>query len=533
MGQLKLLDCTLRDGGYINDWMFGKDNIRTIIRGLFAAGIDIIECGYLSQKRPFNEDSTQISDFKYANSMLAGCQDGSNFVGMINYGEFSLEDIPSREDRGLSGLRIAFHKKDRLEALDFCKALKEKGYDIYLQPMVALSYTDEEFLDLIRRANEMHPHTFYIVDSFGAMKADDVLHLFYMIDYNLTPGIQLGFHSHNNLQLSYSHAQMLSNQQTDRTMIIDCSIMGIGRGAGNLNTELFSEYVNRKTGSNYQISSLLEIMDHVITPIYQDKYWGYSLPHYLSATHNCHPNYATYLDDKNTLTYKNIHEIFSMMSPEKKGTFDKAYIQTLYMEYQSKNRPGSADTAAVKQHLSGKKVLVLAPGRSVLDEQERIEAFIEKERPVIISVNFVPDNISADYVFISNLRRWEELRECRRPRAILTSNLDLEGTDTTDCFIADYKSLLNQQDKVKDNAGMMLLAFLIQMKAGKIYLAGMDGYAVDAEPNFVRANMEFHKKPAVMTAMNAGMSAVIAQYQKEIEIEFVTTPRYVKPALME
>ena len=218
-----------------------------------------------------------------------------------------------------------------------------------------------------------------------------------------------------------------------------------------------------------------------------------------------------------------------MMSPEKKVYFDKEYIRTLYVEYQTKNKSDVTESFALQKALTGREVLVLAPGRSMLDEAEHVKAFIAKRRPVVISVNFVPEEIPVDFVFISNLRRWENLRGNKHLKVILTSNLDIAGIDMADCFVADYKSLLNTQDKVKDNAGMMLLAFLIKVAAKKIYLAGMDGYSVDAAPNFVAPNMEFHKKPVVMSAMNSGMSAVISQYMKKIPIVFLTAPRYVKP----
>ena len=150
-----------------------------------------------------------------------------------------METIPDWDGSSVDGIRVTFHKKDMLPALEQCRRLKEKGYKTFLQPMVALRYTDAEYLELIRLANEVGPYAFYLVDSFGTMKRKDMLRFFYMIEHNLREDIVIGFHSHNNLQLAYANAQTLVDLQTSRSLILDSSIMGMGRGAGNLNSELF------------------------------------------------------------------------------------------------------------------------------------------------------------------------------------------------------------------------------------------------------------------------------------------------------
>lgn len=104
--------------------------------------------------------------------------------------------------------------------------VKEKGYKVFVQAMVSVAYTDEEFLELISRVNEIEPYAFYIVDSFGMMKRKDLTRLFYIVEHNLKPCIWIGFHSHNNLQLAYSNAQSLVDMQTNRKLIVDSSVYG-------------------------------------------------------------------------------------------------------------------------------------------------------------------------------------------------------------------------------------------------------------------------------------------------------------------
>lgn len=104
------------------------------------------------------------------------------------------------------------------------------------------------------------------------------------------------------MQLAYSNAQTLVGLETNRNILIDSSIYGMGRGAGNLNTELFIQYLNENSDGNYELKPLLIVIDEILNIFYQKNYWGYSLPNYISAVHNAHPNYASFLDDKKTLT---------------------------------------------------------------------------------------------------------------------------------------------------------------------------------------------------------------------------------------
>ena len=238
MNKVQVLDCTLRDGGYCNEWEFGFENSKKILIGLVEANVEIIECGFITNRVTYNPEITKFNTIYEMAKIIPENRKGKMFVAMMNYGEYEIEDLSDYDGSSIDGIRVAFHKKDFAEAIKFCKRLKDKGYHVFVQAMVSLSYTDKEFLDLISSVNEIDPYAFYIVDSFGMMKEKDLLRLFYMIENNLKDNIWIGFHSHNNMQLAYSNAQRLITIQTNRNLIIDSTIMGMGRGAGNLNTEL-------------------------------------------------------------------------------------------------------------------------------------------------------------------------------------------------------------------------------------------------------------------------------------------------------
>ncbi len=524
MNNIHILDCTLRDGGYCNEWRFGFENSKKIINGLIEANVEIIECGFITNRVLYNSDVTKFNTLSEIAKIIPENRKGKLFVAMMNYGEYNIDDLPDYDGTSIDGIRVAFHKKNRFEALELCQQIKAKGYLVFIQAMVSLSYSDEEFLKIIYRVNQFKPYAFYIVDSFGMMKGKELTRLFYMVEHNLDSEIWIGFHSHNNMQMAFSNAQLLTTVQTNRNLIIDSSIYGMGRGAGNLNTELFVEYLNENDRKQYCLKPLLILIDDIINFFYQRNNWGYSLPNYISAAHNAHPNYASYLDDKKTLTIEDINEIFDMMDEDKKVSYDKKYIEELYLRYMAAGRVDDEHKSELRSRLEGTQVLLIAPGKSSIDEKDKILNAALKQDLVVISVNYAYTEYSPDLIFVSNLRRFREIKERDKYKCIVTSNIHDEGVYVQ----LKYRDLLCNEEVVSDNAGLMAIKFLIEYNVKKIYLAGFDGYSHDLDENYGNSSMAFNIRNTVLDAINVGMSKVLKDYCKQIEIEMITTPKFVQ-----
>lgn len=524
MNKIQVLDCTLRDGGYCNDWQFGERRVVKILKGLADSGIDIIECGFLTGMGGYVPGATKFTELSLLDEFLPPQRKGKQFVVMANYGEYDFERLPERGKTKIDGIRIAFHKKDIVAALDACGTIKEKGYKLFMQPMVSLCYSDLEFLDLVRRANEINPYAFYIVDSFGEMKRRDLIRLFYVAEHNLAGGIQIGFHSHNNMQLAFSNAQALVEMQTARSLIIDSSVYGMGRGAGNLNSELLVEYLNEFRAGTYDMKPLLHIIDEVLDTLYRKNPWGYSLPNYISALHFVHPNYASYLDNKKTLTVESMNEIFLRMDESKKYDYDKSYIESLYVAYMTTGKTQEAHKSELEAALRGSTVLLIAPGKSVEREKEKIMAFAKNENVVTMGVNFDYPYVETDYVFISNMRRFREYPAEKRDKCITTENIRAD-----DVYLqTKYRDLLNDVEAVRDNAGLMAIKFLMNYGVKKIVLAGLDGYSHDETENHVNEIEDFITNTLRLDAINRGMETVLAEYGRTIDMEFLTMQTYKK-----
>lgn len=523
MNRIHVLDCTLRDGGYCNQWMFGAHNIRKIINGLSYAGIDIIECGFLTEKVTYQKDVSRFTNLSQLQEFLPEKRDGRLFVAMMNYGDYDVEKLPDNEGNSIDGIRVAFHKKDLSDALKICRKIKEKGYKVFIQAMVSTSYTDGEFLAMIRQVNQLLPYAFYIVDSFGMMKKKTLLRLFYMVEHNLESDIWIGFHSHNNMQMAYANAQNLAELPVSRNLIIDTSVYGMGRGAGNLNTELFVEYLNETAGTNYDMKPLLGMIDEIIMDAHQKNYWGYSLPNYLSAKYNTHPNYAAYLSENNMLTVEAMDDVFAMMDDEKRYEFDKKYIRECYAQYMNNGTVQEEHLPELKQRLQNQEILLIAPGKSATDEKEKIIEYAGKEGVVSVGVNFDYPYYETDFDFFSNFRRFRELDVEKRGKCIITSNI----TAVSVYLQTKYHDLLNDQEVVKDKAGMMAIQFFVNMGVKKIVLAGYDGYSHDLQENYADIQMVSVVRNAILDAWNQGMKSALEQFKKEVIIEFLTERHYL------
>ena len=357
------------------------------------------------------------------------------------------------------------------------------------------------------------------------MHEQDVPRFIYLIDHNLDKSIHIGFQSHNNLQLSFSNCQALTKIETDRVISLDSSVYGMGRGAGNLNTELMAKYLNEHKGCVYEIEPLLEIVDEYILKIKAEHEWGYSVPYYLAAVNGCHPNYASYLSSKQTLTVKNIASILKMIDPDKRSLFDKSLAERKYVEFQSNEIDDSETISYLRQKVEGKNIMVIAPGPSIRENIELIKRTAEDNKCLVISATFVPDFIEIDYAFLSNLRRYETTFNPtgKRLNLIQTSNI---RTNEANKLLVNYSSLLNEEEAILDNTTIMLLNLLVKLHPDKVYICGLDGYRLDGN-NYYQNRLEMHQDNESIMAINEAMTHKINNLKTKLSIEFVTPSLYL------
>lgn len=526
---VKLLDCTLRDGGFVNDWCFGNSTINTIFKRLDSANIDIIEIGFIDERRAFDENrSIQPTTDDFNKIFLNKKSRNAMIVGMIDFGTCSIENIQDSTESMLDGIRVIFKKENLNEALDFCQKIKQKGYNLFVQPVSITSYNDSEMLELVKRVNELSPYAFSIVDTYGLMHRENLFEYFRLIDANLNENICIGFHSHNNFQLAYSNSIELLFINTVRTIILDGSCYGMGKNAGNANTELLATFLNENCNKGYNLNYILEIIDNNIMPIYQKYKWGYSLNYFLSASNDCHPNYVKYLVNKKTLDIKSINILLSKIEEEHKLIYDEDYIEKCYMNFQKQIIDDTEVYNKFEEMWKGRKILILAPGKNLIIEKQRICHFIEKYNPIIVSVNFFTSEFDVNYIFISNLKRYGQLIDMGKSmkkgqKLILTSNIQEESLKAD--FKLNYNELINNIDGVVDTSVLMFLKFMIKISFKDVYIAGFDGFKEDGMKNYFETDFMFESDMKTYTLKNKAINSALSEL-KAINIHFITNTYY-------
>lgn len=520
MTNIKILDCTLRDGGYINEWDFGLEKAQNILELLNKSNIDYIETGFLTEE-PTTITKTLFNSFDDIKRFIPFNIDKKKLFGMITYGKFPIEKVPDVDNSVIKGIRLIFKKSQKDKALVYCKKLKAKGYKLFINPTFIDQFTDEELIDIIKEINYIHPYGMSIVDSMGVLKEKDLLRLYYLIDHNLDKDIALCFHSHNNLQLSFSNAQCLMKICKDRELIIDSTVFGMGRGAGNLCTELITQYINDNYNGQYDIIPILKIVDEQINPIFARTPWGYSVPYYLAATNHCHPNYAKYLVDKQTVPVEFINNLLHSIPDNKKSTFDINLIKQLYLDKFSNAVDDSETVNYLEKMLKDRKILLLAPGKSLKEEKEKIDKFIDEEIPFIISLNFIPEEYSENMVFVTNIKRFSNLNVYSAP-LIVSSNIE---NIPKHALVLNYSSYLNNS-KMFDNVALMLLKLFIKIGVKSVAIAGLDGFSPVAADNYVSNELINNAKVNEFDERNEIMSEELEKFSEKIDINFITKTLY-------
>ncbi len=277
----KILDCTLRDGAYVVDSKFGEKRICDIITTLENAKIDIVECGWL-RNCVHEKNSVLYNIPDDAKNYLEASK--SKFSLMFDYGRYEVAKLP-QNNRLIDIIRIAFYKKSLDEISFVAEEVKNKGYKVYLQPSNVKDYSKNDLIRLCKRANFIGVNACYIVDSFGSMFPEDMDLILPIFEETLDNQIELGFHSHNNIQLSLALSIKFIND-AKRNIIIDSTLQGIGRGAGNTKTELLLEYMNRYKNCTYNVDAIWKALDNKLMP---DKNWEYTAEKGFRGVNNIHP----------------------------------------------------------------------------------------------------------------------------------------------------------------------------------------------------------------------------------------------------
>ena len=319
---IQLLDCTLRDGGQglednvknkLADVYFNIKDIEIITNLLAESDIDIVELGCMDpapgNKKGFSiehnvVDISKRKPKKHKQDQL--------FAALYIGPDTPVDDIPEWNPDLVEVVRVILRYSELQKSLDYCAALSQKGYKVFVQPMLTMRYTDDELNHLIEEANNMKAYALYFVDSYGYMNHADVERFFTFYNKKLNPDIRIGFHAHNNMNLAFSNVLHFLNIAGDRNVVVDSACMGMGQGAGNMQTELLAGYFNITLGTSYAYKNILDICE-ILEGYTNVPLWGYTVTRVLPAIHKTAYKYSVALRNHYGMRYSDIDRVLSQM----------------------------------------------------------------------------------------------------------------------------------------------------------------------------------------------------------------------------
>lgn len=322
---VRITDCTIRDGGYLLNKNSDPEFVKGIMKGLADAGIDFVETGFLQTN--VTGDSLVYANSVDARKFLPDNKGRTQFLGFCDNSRYSPDNLDSYDGNSFKWLRISFAKHEIDNSVEFCRRAQEMGYTVQFNPMDAISYTDDERAELIEKVNTVKPGTMSIVDTFGAMYLEDLHHIFKQMDSLLDKDIAIGLHSHDNLGLSTALAEtmIMLAKESGRDVVVDGSLFGMGRGAGNASTELIASYLNEHHGADYNIPVLLDTIQKYIVPLRDHVFWGYDLPMFVCGTAHAHVDNVYYLQKNTDCSTRGMYEVIRSMPVPQRTRYGTGY----------------------------------------------------------------------------------------------------------------------------------------------------------------------------------------------------------------
>ena len=529
---IQLLDCTLRDGCYIVEGIFGSTVIRGLSQKLQAANVDIIECGWLKDA-PHKDGSAYYHVPADAEAYLPKSRrENATYAVMIDWDRYDLDALPVHGHEAINAIRMVFPHGKHKEALKLAKKIPEKGYRLFLQAANTLAYSDDDLHVLAQDVNAAHPESLSIVDTFGAMYPEDLERIFKVLDRELSPEIKLGFHSHNNQQLSFALTMhfLKLGESSSRGLIADASLCGMGRGAGNTTTELLASYLNRTHSGNYDLNEILDAIDQYLGKIRETHEWGYSIPYFIAGIYCSHVNNIAYLRNHHKTLAKDMRIIIESIDPVTRRQYDYGNLERLYADYQNKEVDDTASIAELSTQLAGRQALILAPGATLTTQADRIRQFIAEEKPFVIGLNSLPTGYACDCLFFTNAARFQFAVETTaslltNSPVFVTSNV---RPDTDSVKPINFNRIAKRGWQFFDNGSIMCLRLLAKLGVRNVSFAGFDGFSDDANDKLY-ANSRILKAELsadVKRQINADVKSMLADFtacdKGSTRIKFIT-----------
>ncbi len=494
MNEPIVLDCTLRDGGYYNNWNFPEPVINQYLQAMAEAGVDIVELGLRSLANNGFKGACAYTADGFINSLQipASLQVGV----MVNASEL-VNDVPLEEalqqlfpnDAAQSPVqlvRIASHIHEFGNALPAVNWLKQRGYMVGFNLMQIADRSEAEIKTLAKLASAYDIDALYFADSMGSMTPDQTAEIISWLRSGWEGA--LGIHTHDNLGLALSNTLRALDEGVTW---VDATVTGMGRGPGNARTEELVIEVAERRKQHINMIPLMQVLGSYFKPMQHQFRWGTNPYYYLTGKYGIHPSYVQQMQGDSRFSEEDILAVINHLREEGGKKFSLKTLDAARHFYHSEAR----GTWNPRQVFAGHDVLILGTGPGVAAHRTAIERFIRKNNPIVLALN-TQIALASDLIdYRVACQPVRLLADCKThtslPQPLITpfSMLPVQvQAALSEKVILDFGLRVNSEAfEIYENhcelPNSLVMAYALAVVTGgaadKIFVAGFDGFGAD------------------------------------------------------
>jgi 4-hydroxy 2-oxovalerate aldolase len=494
VNHIKLLDCTLRDGGYYNSWDFDVSLIEDYLKAMAEISVDYVELGLRGLNNNGFKGACAYTTDHFINSLII--PNGLKIGVMVNASELikhpegvgavlSKLFAPAAESP-VSLVRVACHVHEFEQALPAANWLKNQGYMVGYNLMQIADRSEEEIKNLAYAASNYPLDVLYFADSLGGLKPDDTARIIEIIRQAWNGPI--GIHTHDNM--GYALANSIRAVE-EGVSWVDGTVTGMGRGPGNAKTEYLAIELESRRQVAGNITPLMKIIVEYFKPMQHECGWGTNAFYYLAGKYGIHPTYIQEMLSDSRYIEEDILAVIEHLKTEGGKKFNINTLEAARNFYSG----DPTGTWKPEKVMSGKEVLIIGTGPSIVKHRQALEDYIRAKSPYVIALN-TKCHISSELIDVRAACHPVRILADSSVHAVLPQPLVIPASMMSDNIIKAFngKSLLDFGISIQENTyqfesnfcvlpNSLVFAYALAIatsgKASRILLAGFDGYGAD------------------------------------------------------
>lgn len=491
---IKLLDCTLRDGGYYNFWDFSSELLNDYLMAMDALNVDFIEIGFRSlQSQGFKGACAYSTDLflneltipKGLKNKIGVMVNGSELIHHERGLEYTLEQLFIRaEDSPITLVRIACHIHEFVACLPASNWLRNKGYLVGFNVMQVADCDEAEIMQIAEQASKYEIDVLYFADSMGSLRVEETVKIIKAFQKAWLG--DLGIHAHDNMGNALANALAAIDQGVQW---IDATVKGMGRGPGNVKTEYLAIELQNKYHKKGNITPLLELIRKYFIDLQERYNWGSNSYYYMAGMHGIHPSYIQEMLNDSRYNDEDILAVINHLKSEGGKRFNLSHLEVARHFFSGE----PIGTWQPKSLISNRQVLILGSGPSVKQHKKAIESYITSQAPFVIALNTKQDIDDSLIDIRAACHPIRLLADCAQhvslPQSLVTPfhmlpnevKTELEGKSILDFGLTTSAGKFVFEQKSCTLPSSLVIAYALAIatsgKAKSIYLAGFDGYS--------------------------------------------------------